>query len=1118
MQELDIALESSISLEAELYDLFYRKRGVRRIAQIANPIFSDIGATTFPKNSIYHYNPESPLLFGPQENNPWFVGENHLKFIEHVASFKTETIGTIVRKPGSEIQYIQAYRRKHRTLKLMRNFFNINAQPNMLIIYNYCLLNQLYKYRPHRFISYFNFQNLYSTILTKINQVANQSDRHQFFELRLPKTILTRSYYRSLAKEYFNTGMTNRMLHFFSDSDAWLIFHLWMWMGDERSKSIFNLIEQKNLSKVNLLLTESGKYVLINLGELNKWITEESNEDDFEEMDDDGTIISNRALGIRVKFYNLLNKLLEFRTGAPSAIKVEPVTYTEAELNDTSEVEDDEGEVSQPIQPIETKPKSLTDSFISAVGKVTDTKVQTTEDKAKQQIEKSKTNTFSRVLKPLPKEEPDEQDTVDNTVSEPEPDSKLAGQSDKVELPEEVQEVVPDEPETEYIPEDPYKDLPEDPYQRLPLREAMNKVKEGEMSAREFQRIQRQAEAYTMIPNPFDESGKTSLKDFMESNTKEDVEIKPIEVPDSDWILDKNMLKTTVEPLTRQYIDKSLKRDVVKSLMSIQKAGMMVTDLKLETQNDVASKYDIWKMKVQPIGGTEATVTIKLPHVDKEGRFKVNGIYYNLRAQRKDLPIRKVSTDKVALTSYYSKLSVSKAERRTFNLESFYHTQLNAKIIDKDIIHVEYSNRINTELDVPTEYHHVASRFKRFELLNDKQVIYFNFDYNNRSVLINNDDKRLAELEAKYDGVIFAKDKSHLYFISKSDNMVYSTDQGYQPKPLYEFLAIEKEPPLEMAEIKVFSNSIPLVFLLGYYKGLSGLLRELNVRPRKVFRGQRPNLSSTEYAIKFADEVWVFDRRDTKAAIILSGFNHYKRYIEDYAVDQFDNKDTFIAILSDAGLTMQVENEFKLMEMLWVDEITKELLIQMQEPTDFVSLLFRAAELLTIPYSRAEVNMDDMIIAGYQRIAGQIYKQLAVNVKTMMNNRSILAKKRFDMPPTHILQTIMKDPSVSLVDDINPIHNLKEHENITFGGDGGRSRRSMVSRTRTYSKSDLGVISEATVDSADVAVTTFLSANPALTTTLGNSKRIDTQNTSAAEVLSTTSNLYVASTRDDQQY
>lgn len=1115
MQELDIALESSISLEAELYDLFYRKRGVRRIAQLTNPIFSDIGATTFPKNSIYHYNPESPLLFGPQENNPWLVGENHLKFIEHVSSFKPEPIGTIVRKPGSEIQYIQAYRRKHRTLKLMRNFFNINAQPNMLIIYNYCLLNQLYKYRPHRYISYFNFQNLYTTIFNKINQVANQSERHQFFELRMPKTILTRSYYRSLAKEYFNTGMTNRMLHFFSDSDAWLIFHLWVWMGDERSKSIFNLIEQKNLSKINILLTESGKYVLINLGELNKWITEESSEDDFEEMDEDGTIISNRALGIRVKFYNLLNKLMEFRTGAPATIKVEPVTYTEDELNDTSEIEEDD-ENGNPVKPSEPA-NNLTDSFMKAVGKVTDTNVKTKTEIDQEKVLNTKEKAFSRTLKDLPKEEQD-MEVTDNSKSEPQPDSVLAGQSDKKVLPEDTQEIVIDEPEVEYIEEDPYKDLPEDPYQRLPLKEALTKVREGEMSVREYQRVQRQAEMYTTIPNPFDESGKTSLKEFMESGSEEDVKIKPIEIPDSDWILDKNMLKTTVEPLTRQYIDKSLKRDVVKSLMSIQKAGMMVTDLKLETQTDVASKYDIWKMKVQPIGGTESTVTIKLPHVDKEGKFKVNGIYYNLRAQRKDLPIRKVSDDKVALTSYYSKLSVTKADRKTFNLEAFYHTQLNAKIIDKDIIHVEYSNRINTELDVPTEYHHVASRFKRFELINDKISYHCCFDYNERKSLINNDDKRLLELEARIGGTLFAKDKQNLYFISKVDNMVYSNNQSYQPKPLYEFLSIEKEPPLEMAEIKVFSNSIPLVFLLGYYKGLSGLLKLLNVRPRKAYRGQRLTLASTEYAIKFADEVWIFDRRDTKASIILSGFNHYKRYIEDYSANQFDNKDTFISILSDTGLTMQVENEFKLMEMLWVDEITKQLLVQMNEPTDFVDLLFRAAELLTIPYSRAEVNMDDMIIAGYQRIAGQIYKQLAGNIKTMMNNRSILAKKRFDMPPTHILQTIMKDPSVSLVDDINPIHNLKEHENITFGGDGGRSRRSMVLRTRTYSRSDLGVISEATVDSADVAVTTFLSANPALTTTLGNSERIDTKNTSAAELLSTTSNLYVASTRDDQQY
>ena len=1108
MQELDIALESSVSLEAILYDLFYRQHGVRRIAQVESPIFTDIGSTTLPKNSIYHYNPESNLLFGPPETNPWLVNENHLKFVDHVFEFKINPIGTAVRKPGSEIQYIQAYRRKHRTLKLLRNFFNVNSQPNMLLVYNYCLLNQLYKYRPHRFVNYFNFMNLYSTIMVKINQLGNQSDRHQFFEVRMPQTIPTRSNYRALAKEYEASGMTNRMLHFFTDSDSMLLFHLWMWLGKERNKSIFNLIESKNLSKVNIMLTDSGKYVLFNLGELNKWVTEEASEDDFEEMEDDGTVISNRSQTIKMKFYNLLNKLMSFRTGSLPTIKVEPVTYTEADLNDTSEIEDDEESVVTTPTPIQDKSVTATDVLAAAVSVVggvdVKTKDQVIEDKASSNL----TAGFKGKLKPLP------QDTVEEPTTVNEPEVKIV-EDTKPDTP--VQEIVVDEPELDFIEEDPYKDLPEDPYQRLPLKEAMDKVKEGEMSIREFERVKRQAEAYSMIPNPFDESGKTSLKEFMESGSKEDVLIKPIEIPDSEWILDKNMLKTTVEPLTRQYIQKSLKRDVVKSLMSIQKAGMMVTDVKLETQVDAASKYDIWKMKVQPIGGTESTVTIKLPHVDKEGRFKVNGIYYNLRAQRKDLPIRKVAEDKVSLTSYYNKLSVYKAERRTFNLESFYHTQLNAKIYDKEITHVEYTNKVSTELDVPTEYYHVSTRFKRFDLHVNKDTFKCLFDFNNRKALVNNDDKKLTELETKYNGILFANNNGSLFFIGKQDNMVYSNNPSYPPQPLYTFLNITKEPPLEMAEIKVFSNSIPLVFLLGYYKGLSKLLRILNVRPRKIFRGQRTNLAPTEYAIKFADEVWVFDRRNAKAAILLSGFNHYKRYIEDYSVNQFDNKDTFISILSDAGLTMQIENEFKLMEKMWVDEITKELLIQMNEPTDFVSLLFRAAELLTVPYSRAEVNMDDMIIAGYQRFAGQIYKQLTGNIKTMMNNRSILAKKRFDMPPTHILQTIMKDPSVTLVDDINPIHNLKEHENVTFGGDGGRSRRSMVSRTRTYSRSDLGVISEATVDSADVAVTTFLSANPALTTTLGNSKRIDTQNTSAAEVLSTTSNLYVASARDDQQ-
>lgn len=40
------------------------------------------------------------------------------------------------------------------------------------------------------------------------------------------------------------------------------------------------------------------------------------------------------------------------------------------------------------------------------------------------------------------------------------------------------------------------------------------------------------------------------------------------------------------------------------------------------------------------------------------------------------------------------------------------------------------------------------------------------------------------------------------------------------------------------------------------------------------------------------------------------------------------------------------------------------------------------------------------------------------------------------MNPFDVLMSIQQDPSVSLVEESNPIHNLKEKENVTYSGVG----------------------------------------------------------------------------------
>ena len=87
---------------------------------------------------------------------------------------------------------------------------------------------------------------------------------------------------------------------------------------------------------------------------------------------------------------------------------------------------------------------------------------------------------------------------------------------------------------------------------------------------------------------------------------------------------------------------------------------------------------------------------------------------------------------------------------------------------------------------------------------------------------------------------------------------------------------------------------------------------------------------------------------------------------------------------------------------------------------------------------------------------------------------------------------------------------------MTFSGVGGRSRRSMTKPTRSFHKTDLGVISEATVDNSDVGLTTYLTANPKFTDLYGNTERLNENDHSAAEILSSVAMASPGADTDDQ--
>ena len=102
-----------------------------------------------------------------------------------------------------------------------------------------------------------------------------------------------------------------------------------------------------------------------------------------------------------------------------------------------------------------------------------------------------------------------------------------------------------------------------------------------------------------------------------------------------------------------------------------------------------------------------------------------------------------------------------------------------------------------------------------------------------------------------------------------------------------------------------------------------------------------------------------------------------------------------------------------------------------------------------------------------------------------------------------------------LVDDLNPVAMHKQKEDITFLGSQGRSKESMSVDTRASHSSGIGIISEATKDSGDVGISSYLSANPEIDNIRGIISDVNINKIGWDSILSTSAMLAPFGTMDD---
>lgn len=643
------------------------------------------------------------------------------------------------------------------------------------------------------------------------------------------------------------------------------------------------------------------------------------------------------------------------------------------------------------------------------------------------------------------------------------------------------------------------------------LERATTMMESGVLSPAQHRRVGKMIEKSKEIANPF---GQGTLEDFRQIQDS-DLEISEadIKLPEIGGVTDQSMFETTLKAFDTKYIKSVFDKDVVNAALAIERAGVIVTDYHVEEVETASDHYRNVTMKINPIDGESSTIRFRLPVITDTGEFKAGNVKYRLRKQRSDKPIRKVNSNTVALTSYYAKLFVERSEKSVVNYPKWIQRDLTTRGFDDDdksITNVKHIDTFVSDVRLPRIYTVLAKKFREFTI-DGKYRIYV--DWSRRIETFGEDVVKAAEI----DGYVFAGLAGKDPIVVDENNAFYLYKNGeHQVLGQIEDLANmdHSKVPVEIAEFRLFSRNVPVIIALGHRIGLSKLMRVLGVTPRRVLSGARMDLEKNEYPIRFSDETLIFTKDNPKANLILAGLNRYHRSLRRYSVDSFDDPEVYANLMEENGMRIGFIRELELAMDMFVDPITEDLLKQMNEPTTLERLMIRACELLLIDWHPDETDLEYMRVRGYERMAGAVYGEMVKSVRKF-RSRGVGAAAKVEMNPEAIWMAINTDPSIGQVEESNPIENLKEKELLTYAGTGGRGTQSMVKRTRQYHQSDMGVVSESTVDSSAVGVNSYLSANPQFKNLRGLTNQYESGKTGNSSILSTSAMVAPASDMDD---
>lgn len=1075
---------------------FYTQHGIRNIGQLLTLRQNDITTFALPLNSALHFAVRDTGEIGLTEEDELLVNAGQRILTDYRFTYAhSDPIGAPLKLQRLPLKEIKKFLGKNKRFKFVNHSKAWIDVPAVPFIINYNSIDTTYRYRQRDGVDYWRRVNFYKTVIAGVNEELKRGLRNQFIYLDIPDVLpginrLEEAEAQMIKNVDKELPLDRRIRNVFNTDGLFVVLSFWLWAGEHPELSIFGDIPEDKLDRVNFITSLDGRYSVLNLGTFKKWIRTPENQN--------GAMNHRRAQRALLRHFMALQQI--------RSVNDDTVIVDEESALDASTQERVLG-----IRIDEGKLVDLVDGdreFTS--GKPDQPILDVNLDTAK--LPKGKTVNVDAKSKVV--------DLGDPLKGGNDAEDFLFDQMDK-DLQQLTATAAQVEADNLIDSEAVYKEY------TAPIKEPTTKIidlsndlaSKGLLSSAEIRRLHNLANRYKELKSPFDDN--QSLEEYMEIN-QESLKIVPEEAPltkkEIKGVLDKSMLDYSIRDFKSRYINEVMGKDLVNAVMHIQNAGIAVTDINLTRTDEYHGSYQTLSVQLTPVIGKPSTVKFKIPVIDEDGIFMANGVRYKMKTQRIDAPIRKVSEDEVALTSYMSKMFVRRTDRAAFNYGRWLVNTINLMSVDSKsgLKDVSQNNVFDPTKKLPLTYSTLARDYSSFTYAD----VVFHFDYNKLESNFSPDilsaiDRRkyipiaarMTEVEQQVIVMGMDDQVSVIDLKNKSIRKVgrFSELLGINPQ----------EEPVSYAEVSVLGYKIPIVYLLGYQIGFGNLLKTTKVKYRREKRGRGGAIGDTEFGVYFEDEILVFDRNDPIACLVFGGLNRLKSTIRKSSVYSLDKQDGYSVLMKALGIPLGHLKQYSNIFDIWVDHITRDLLIEMKEPTDLVLLFLSAVDKLKTDYYTDPNGVNESVLRGYQRMVGMVYGSLYKAARAYTAN-PVSKNAQIAINPNEVWFAITQDQTVAPIEESNPVHAIKENEVVVFRGAGGRGADTMMAKHRRFVRDSVGIISEANVDNGQVGTIAYLTADPNITSLRGTTEQVeDLKNIPKTKVQSTAMLLSPGSDTDD---